>query len=79
MQGLIQVSAACLNRRRGHLAAARRQARRGARLVETAALELDAHGHVLGFDAPAFAGRVRRHFADRDAGPDPPPPIVLDL
>lgn len=62
MQGLIHVSAAHLNHRRGHSEAARRQAGRGARRLEAATTA----GIRMGFDAADFARRVREAF-DRAA------------
>lgn len=71
VQAAIHLAAACLNRRRGHEAAARRQAARAARGLEAAPA-----GTWMGVDAAALAAEVRAW--REDPGADPPA-IRLDL
>lgn len=72
-QSLVHLSAACLNRRRGHDEAARRQAARAVRGLRAAR----AMGTVvMGLDVDALAVDVVRSFSARD---EAPPLLDLDL
>lgn len=72
-QSLVHLSAACLNRGRGHDEAARRQAARAVRGLRAAR----AMGTVvMGVDVKALAADVVRSFSARDAAP---PLLELDL
>jgi hypothetical protein len=74
-QALVHLSAACLNRRRGHLAAAQRQAARAVRGLRAArALRgLSAAGSsrafVMGIDVERLIGDIQRSFASDAAEP----------
>ncbi|HET6638208.1 MAG TPA: DUF309 domain-containing protein [Gemmatimonadota bacterium] len=75
VQALVHLSAACLNRRRGHLAAAQRQAARAVRGLRAArALRgLSAAGSsrafVMGIDVERLIGDIQRSFASDAAEP----------
>ena len=72
-QSLVHLSAACLNRRRGHEEAARRQAARAVRGLRAAR----AMGSVvMGVDVEALAADVMRSFS---APGETPPRLVLEL
>ena len=66
VQALVHLSAACLNRRRGHLEAARRQAARAVRGLRTAH---DRRRIVMGIDLERLIGDVERSFAKDSAEP----------
>jgi predicted metal-dependent hydrolase len=80
VQSLVHLSAACLNRRRGHIEAARRQAGRTVRglreaAAATASEALGSSGLVvMGIDVDRLVGDVERSFGDDDARP-----IRIDL
>lgn len=71
VQSLVHLSAASLNRRRGHLDAARRQAARALRGFREAR---DGSGVVMGIDLRRLIAAVERSFAS-----DPGPPIRIEL
>lgn len=82
VQALVHLSAACLNRRRGHREAARRQATRAVRGLRAAnaapglRADGDARRVVMGIDVARLIGAVERSFASDDS---PPIRIALDL
>lgn len=72
-QSLVHLSAACLNRRRGHEEAARRQAARAVRGLRAAR----AMGPVvMGLDVEALAADVLRAFSENGGSP---PRLELDV
>lgn len=72
-QSLVHLAAACLNRRRGHDEAARRQAARAVRGLRAARAIAPV---VMGLDVEALAGVVVRSFS----APDEAPPLLeLDI
>lgn len=71
VQALIHLSAACLNRRRGHEPAARRQATRATR-----GLQETPDARYMGLDVPRLAEEIR---AWRDDPEAPPPGLALDI
>jgi hypothetical protein len=73
VQALIHLSAACLNRHRGHRAAARRQAARAVRGLRAART---LGPIVMGVDVAALAVEVARAFSDPGGTP---PRLHLDL
>jgi hypothetical protein len=79
VQSLVHLSAACLNRRRGHQAAGRRQAARSVQALRAAR----AHGITptgcagpfgMGIDLDRLIGDIERSFASDGA-----PPIRIEL
>lgn len=79
VQALVHLSAACLNRRRGHIEAAHRQAERavrGLRAASAAPALGDARRVVMGIDVAQLIDAVERTFAGEDA---PPIRIALDF
>ena len=79
VQALVHLSAACLNRRRGHVDAARRQAARAVRGLRVAGdgvcMARDAKA-VMGIDVERLIGEVERSFAREDG---PPIRIALEM
>ena len=73
VQALIHLSAACLNRHRGHGAAARRQAARAVRGLRAART---LGPIVMGVDVAALAVEVARAFSDPGGAP---PRLHLDF
>jgi len=73
VQALIQLSAACLNRHRGHRGAARRQAARAVRGLRAAR---NLGPIVMGIDVEALAVDVARAFSDPG---ERPPRLELDF
>ena len=73
VQSLVHLSAACLNRRRGHLDAAERQAARAVRGLRAG---LDRSGAFMGIDLERLIADVERSFAGHEG---PPIRIELDL
>jgi hypothetical protein len=73
VQAMIHLSAACLNRHRGHRAAARRQAARAVRGLRAART---LGPIVMGVDVAALAVEVARAFSDPGGTP---PRLHLDL
>jgi hypothetical protein len=71
VQALVHLSAACLNRRRGHAEAARHQAARAVRGLRAARA---AGPVVMGLDVEALAADVVRSFSE-----DGEPPVGLEL
>lgn len=67
IQSLVHLSAACLNRRRGHAEAARRQAARAVRGLRAARRSMGPV--VMGLDLEALAVDVVRSFAGDDEAP----------
>ena len=82
VQALVHLSAACLNRRRGHVEAASRQAARAVRGLRAASaapdlcVDGDARCVVMGIDVAQLIGAIERSFASEDA---PPIRIALDF
>ncbi len=79
VQALIHLSAACLNRRRGHLEAAGSQAVRAVRGIRAARAGRElasgtAGATVMGIDLERLIGDVERSFASEEA-----PPIRIGL
>ena len=66
VQSLVHLSAACLNARRGHDAAARRQAARAARGLRRARTLGNV---VMGLDVERFATEIVRAFSGEGASP----------
>lgn len=77
VQALVHLAAACLNRRRGHPAAVRRQAARAIRGLRAASAGMRAGqdaSPVMGIDVERLIGDVERSFAREDG-----PPIRIAL
>lgn len=74
VQALVHLSAACLNRRRGHAEAARRQAARAVQGLHAADMQgmtsKESRGaFVMGIDLERLIGDIERSFASDDAAP----------
>jgi hypothetical protein len=74
VQALVHLSAACLNRRRGHRAAALRQAARSVQALRTARADGMTRSErasplVMGIDLDRLIGDIERSFASTDALP----------
>jgi hypothetical protein len=66
VQSLVHLSAACLNDRRGHVEASRRQAARAVRGLRAARAPIS---RVMGVDPSALASSVVRAFSGGDSSP----------
>lgn len=80
VQALVHLSAACLNRRRGHVEAARRQAARavrGLRMARDGMRRSRSDPAAMGIDVEQLIGDVERSFA-REDGPQIHIALALD-